>query len=318
MASIGLTRYRPHSVNAVLTPFRDRSRRAEACPRPGLLSSGATAVAVAIALLPMPATAATTTHAVEPAEAEAEPADGSRQDNSLSQAMAAYERGTQNYNLAQYEAALADFKEAATLYASPDFQYNIGLCYEKLGKYDEAVRAYVTYLKTKPDAADRPNVEDRISRLQKAIEEQKNEPNDPATPVAPVQPPPDDPGPQEQADPDSGRPLIIAGAALAGLGGAVALGGGIAFGALARQRSMQIDEIQTGGNPEDLGFSEAERIDREGKRLEGVQIGMVAGGAALAVTGAVLLALGFKKRNAVKASAWLGPSTAGLHLTGRF
>jgi tetratricopeptide (TPR) repeat protein len=247
----------------------------------------------------------------------------------VTRAMAAYERGTKNYNRAQYEEALADFTEAASLYASPDFQYNIGLCYEKLGEYDEAIRAFSTYLRAKPNAEDRPNVENRIQMLRQALEQREREAEDAeATPVAEPSPqPPSEPArPVDDAPPpvtDAGRPLIVSGAALAGVGAAVALGGGIAFGVLAGRRSAAVDEVQTGGNPEELSFDETRELEREGKRFEGIQIGMVAGGAVVAVTGAVLLALGLRKRQAAagaqaRLAPALGPGTAGLVLTGRF
>ncbi|MCA9708753.1 MAG: tetratricopeptide repeat protein [Myxococcales bacterium] len=265
-------------------------------------------------------------------------------DPAEARAMAAYDRGTQNYNMAQYEAALADFKEAASLYASPDFQYNIGLCYEKLGKYDEAIRAFATYLRAKPDAEDRPNVENRIQELQRDIERQERE----AQQAAEREPAPDPAPPDPVAAPPPGRPgrgLVIAGATLVGVGAAVALAGGIGFGVLASDQSFLLDEIQTGGNPENLTFADAELIDADGRRFEGIQVGMVAGGSVIAVTGAVLLALGMRKRNAARpqastpayiharaharthartraharAHAWIGPhQAAGLSLSGAF
>lgn len=260
-------------------------------------------------------------------ETAAEPSTGPVEDDSVARAMAAYERGTKNYNAAQYEEALADFTEAASLYASPDFQYNIGLCYEKLGKYDEAIRAFSTYLRAKPDAEDRPNVENRIQMLQQELERREREAEEEAARAAEgdPQPPPEPARPVEDAPPpaaDAGRPLIVSGAALAGVGAALALGGGIAFGVIAGKRSAAVDEVQTGGNPEGLSFDETRELEREGKRFEGIQIGMVAGGAAVAVTGAVLLALGLRKRQAARGQARLGPAlgpgTAGLVLTGRF
>jgi tetratricopeptide (TPR) repeat protein len=276
-------------------------------------------VAVVLAARPLPA-------------AEPSPAPGaepqSPQDQQVQRAMAAYERGTQNYNLAQYEAALADFTEAASLYASPDFQYNIGLCYEKLGKLDEAIRAFAAYLRAKPDADDRPNVENRIHALEDELERRKREAEEretarlaavtPPPPTQPAEPTPTDAPPPTNA----GRPLIIAGAALAGVGAAVALGGGVALGVLARKRSQAVDEVQTGGNPDGLTFDETLELEREGKRFEGIQMGLVAGGAVVAVTGAVLLALGLRKRQAARTQAWLvAPVHAGgpgLVLTGRF
>lgn len=250
------------------------------------------------------------------------PADGETDsDPQLDQAMRAYQRGTENYDRAQYESALADFKEAASLYASADFQYNIGLCYEKLDKYDEAIRAFRTYLRAKPEASDRPNVEARIADLEQRIEEQQRlaEAEEQARRDAEGRPAPIIIQETREDEPEGdGRGLVISGAALIGLGGAIALGGGIGFGVAARQRSLAIDEIQNDGNPEGIGFGEAEDLEAEGKRLEAIQIGMAAGGAVVAVTGAVLLALGLRKRKSVQASAWLGPSMAGLSLTGRF
>ena len=284
------------------------------------------AVALTLALVQIPQSArAEGADEAQPAgDASAEGAsEEPERDANLDQAMRAYNRGKQNYNLAQYEAALADFQEAASLYASPDFQYNIGLCYEKLGKYEEAILAFVTYLKTKPGAEDRPNVENRIKELREKIEQQKQEEADAKAraeedarnrnqPVQPTQPV--DEGPE-----NPGRGLVIAGAALIAAGGAVALGGGVGFGVLASQRNNSLNDVQIGGNPDMLTFADAQNLETEGQRFETIQIGMAAGGAVVAVTGTVLLALGLKKRKAaVEPSAWLSPSMAGLSFRGRF
>lgn len=285
------------------------------------------ALAWALVLAPRPSLAEPVAgpSAGAPATEPTEPGP-SEQDEQVERAMAAYQRGTQNYNLAQYEAALADFTEAASLYASPDFQYNIGLCYEKLGKYDEAIRAFAAYLRAKPEAEDRPNVENRIHALEDEMDRRKREAEQAESarlaaatrePQQPVQPVADEPEP-----PPAGGPLIAAGAALIGVGAVVALGGGIGFGVVAAKRSDAIDAVQTGGNPDELTFTETQALEREGKRFEGVQVGLAAGGAVVAVTGAVLLALGLRKRQAPKTQARLGPALgfhgAGLVITGRF
>ena len=286
-------------------------------------------IACALVLAPRPSLA-------EPAPAEPAAEGGAStqppEDDQVARAMAAYDRGRQNYNLAQYDAALADFTEAASLYASPDFQYNIGLCHEKLGKYDEAIRAFTAYLRAKPDAEDRPNVENRIQMLQQELERRRREAEDAeaARIAAQGREPDPQPAPSAADEPDEpaeaspGRPMIVAGASLAGLGAAVALGGGIAFGVLAGRRSDAVDAVQS-GNPDALTYDQTLALEREGKRFEGVQIGLIAGGAVVGVTGAVLLALGLRQRQAAKdarAQARLVPSLggghAGLVLTGRF
>lgn len=312
---------------AVTTLSRDRrSLAAGASTGRAFFRFGLTG-ALLVALAPRPLRA----EPIASPDAE-EPATDPAQDEQIERAMAAYQRGTNNYNLALYEAALADFTEAASLYASPDFQYNIGLCYEKLDKYDDAIRAFATYLRAKPDAEDRPDVENRIHELEQASNERKRQAeedrkareagrarSDEPTPP-PVQPIVDEPPPT-----DDGRPLIIAGAALAGVGVALGLGGGIGLGVPARSRSEAVDAVLTGGNPDGLTYSQAQALDSEGKRFEAIQIGLAAGGAAVAVTGAVLLAVGLRKRQAGRVQAWRvrplhvqSSSTTGLVLTGRF
>ena len=252
---------------------------------------------------------------------EGEPAGGeSEPDPRVEQAMEAYRRGEENFNHAQYEAALADFKEASSLYASPAFQYNIGRCYEELGKYDEAIRAFSTYLKAKPDADDRANVENRITRLRELLEKQREEEAERSKPQVIVTPAVEDKAAKKR---ETGKRLVISGGVLLGVGGATALIGGIALGVLADGKARELRDVQNGGNADDLTFDDASTIADEGERFEAIQIGLIAGGAGVAVVGAVLLGVGFKLKKAKPdASATLvpqvGPGQAGLSLVGRF
>lgn len=255
----------------------------------------------------------------------------------VSQAMGAYHRGTDNFNAGKFEAALSDFKEAASLYASADFQYNIARCYEELEKHEEAVRAFQTYLKAKPDADDRASVENRIKLLEKLIEEKRKRREQEANqePTVIVQQVGEDKSAKRKK---AARPLIISGAVIAGLGAATAIGGGLGFGLAANSRSNDLDAVQTGGNPDNLTFAEATTVADEGKRLETFQIVTAAGGGGLAVVGIVLLSIGvvFNKTPSTKAAGSgkdtahnrrarrpllvpsLGQGRAGLSLVGRF
>lgn len=246
------------------------------------------------------------------------PTEPPRQDPQLERAMESYELGKKAYNAARYEDALGHFQEAATRYASPDFQYNIGLCYERLGKPDEAIRAFRTYLRAKPDADDRANVEDRIFQLEREIERAKAEAN--GQPAPNPQP---DPDPTPTEPPKPSRPLIITGAVLTGVGAALALGGGVGFGIAAADRSDSVDDVNN-GNPAGLTFDEVQTLDEEGRRFETFQIVTAAAGAAVAVTGVALLAVGLKRKKAAQPGpsatlvpTWTGRS-AGLSLQGRF
>ena len=253
--------------------------------------------------------------ATEPAASGSEAAqDEPREDPQLQRAMESYNLGKQAYNAARYDDALGHFQEAATRYASPDFQYNIGLCYERLNKPEEAIRAYRTYLRAKPTAEDRANVEDRIFQLERELAEAKNLP-------APEPDTSDDTAPAPVVKPH--KPLIISGAVLAGVGGALALGGGLGFGIAAANRSGSIDDLNA-GNPDRLTFDEAQTLDEEGRRFETLQIVTAATGAAVAITGVALLAVGLKRKKQAEAGptatlvpTWTGRS-AGLSLQGRF
>jgi len=77
-----------------------------------------------------------------------------------------YESGVRHFDLAEYESALADFKEAYRNKPDPVFLYNIGQCHRKLGHTDEAINFYQTYLRRAPDAKNREEVERRIAELQ--------------------------------------------------------------------------------------------------------------------------------------------------------
>mgnify|MGYP001452706637 CR=1 FL=1 len=256
--------------------------------------------------------------ATEPAPDDGEEA---RKSDSLERAMDAYNRGQEHYRRARYKEALVAFKEASTLYASPDFQYNIARCYEKLEQYDEAILAYQTYLSTKPDASDREDVEASIEFLQQKAAEEEKRKNKAATPTPTPTPTPSPVDEPPQPRPD--RPLIIAGAVVGGVGAALALGGGIGFGIAAQRRSDDVLSIQEDGNPDGATRAETETIADEGRRFETLQIAFAAGGGVLVVAGAALLAVGFanKKHNKSLQTAVVpsfGRGFAGVGLTRRF
>ncbi|HWB76531.1 MAG TPA: hypothetical protein VG755_16300 [Nannocystaceae bacterium] len=244
--------------------------------------------------------------------------DAVKDDADLDRAMRAFESGSEHYNRAKYKEALNDFLEAASLYASPDFQYNIGLCYEKLDKPEEAIRAFEIYLKTKRDIPDRANVEDRIDRLRAVVEQREKDAKNPK-PDKPDRPLDDGSKARRQA-----KALIGAGAALTAVGAAVALGGGIGLGVAAKKKSDALDDVQSGGNPDGLSFAQAQALEKDGKKLEVGQIAVVAVGAAVGLVGIALLAVGAQRMSKAKRApkAAFGPSFGGrafgLSLSGKF
>jgi tetratricopeptide (TPR) repeat protein len=267
----------------------------------------------ALVLPPVRAEAAPPKSQPAPAEDAAED-EAPPEDPNYERAVEAYRRGTELYNEAKFEEALEAFQEAATLYASPDFQFNIAKCYERLNKYEDAIRSYELYLRTAEDSGDRAVIEASIADLKRRIEER-----DAAAAEANKDPEPDpDTGPKKPP----GRALVIAGGALLGVGAAVALGGGLGFGIPVSRDNAILGEVAD-GNPDRLTFAEADALADQARQNQTLELVMIGVGGALVLTGAVLLGVGMskkKKANTARlqvAPTW-GRTGAGLTLSGRF
>jgi len=70
----------------------------------------------------------------------------------------AYTEGKRQYDLGEYDAALAAFKKAYLNYEEPVFLFNIAQCYRALGERPAAVRTYRAFLRNWPKAPNRPQV----------------------------------------------------------------------------------------------------------------------------------------------------------------
>jgi tetratricopeptide (TPR) repeat protein len=84
-----------------------------------------------------------------------------------------YLSGTKHFNLAEYDAALNDFKDGYRHKDDPVFLYNIAQCYRLLNKNQEAITFYKSYLNNAPDAPNRSEVLNKISELEQAIAAQE-------------------------------------------------------------------------------------------------------------------------------------------------
>jgi tetratricopeptide (TPR) repeat protein len=85
------------------------------------------------------------------------------------QARQLFDSGRRHFDLAEYDAALADFKEAYRIKDDPVFLYNIALCHRLLGQKTEALRLFKNYLQRRPDAPNREDIERRIAALDEEI-----------------------------------------------------------------------------------------------------------------------------------------------------
>ncbi len=106
-----------------------------------------------------------------------------------------FKQAMERYDARDYAGALGEFQTARELKPAPQFDYNIGRCYDRMERYEEAADAYRRFLAASPEDEDAPSVRARIEQLEKRLESRKaivTPPTDP-TPrpvvVAPAPPP---------------------------------------------------------------------------------------------------------------------------------
>jgi tetratricopeptide (TPR) repeat protein len=96
-----------------------------------------------------------------------------------------YALGVRHYDLAEYDKALVEFREAYRAADDPAFLFNIAQCYRKLGDRQEAATFYRTYLRRAPNAANRGEIQKRIAELEREIAAAaRQQPPPPATATA--------------------------------------------------------------------------------------------------------------------------------------
>jgi tetratricopeptide (TPR) repeat protein len=105
----------------------------------------------------------------EPAAAAPAPAPAGGEDAAMAQAKQHFETGRNAYNAGDYMTAIREFKAAEQLRPSPILDYNIGLANEKLGKRRVAVKYYKRYIELQPNAANKAEVEGKITQLEADI-----------------------------------------------------------------------------------------------------------------------------------------------------
>src|SRR5262245_37179739 len=128
--------------------------------------------------------AATTSALAQPAPAPAPPPIG---DPSALEAS-----GNKHFELAEYDAAIKDFKEAFRISDSPGYLYNIAQAYRLKGDCREAATFYKNYLRRVPDAPNNSKVRDRVKEMDDCAAKQPPPPTTPTTPTVaqPTQPEP--------------------------------------------------------------------------------------------------------------------------------
>jgi tetratricopeptide (TPR) repeat protein len=112
--------------------------------------------------------------------------------------------GITDYDLGHYEAAIAKFEEAYKLNPAPNILYNLGQAHRQKKNYEKALFYFKQYLRNKPTAANRPEVERLIGEIDVLIAAQEKSNEHP--PEGVVAPPPAPPPEQHEAPPPTAPP----------------------------------------------------------------------------------------------------------------
>jgi tetratricopeptide (TPR) repeat protein len=260
-----------------------------------------TALATALTLAPIARANAADAEPGPPAGADSGPIE-TRNEAAASEHR---QRGEASFRAGEFAAAITEFEAARELSPDPTDLFNLGRIHEEMGELEPALARYREFVKQpRLQLEERRAAAERIEVLRLAVEQDAAQPTPPSQPLAQ----PRD-APSAGVDEQRVRPLVVAGAALGGVGAALALGGGLGFGLAARRNSDRVHELSAGSNPERLTLAEAEDAHARGRDFEVLQIALVATGAAIAVVGVALLATGLarKKRTAIPGRRALMP-----------
>lgn len=99
-----------------------------------------------------------------------------------------YGAGAALYESGKYELALEKFRAAEKIDPSPDFDYNIARCLDRLGRWQEAADSYERFVQARPDAPETAGLRERIRVLRARAPSTPSPP--PAAPSSPSPPKP--------------------------------------------------------------------------------------------------------------------------------
>ena len=211
-----------------------------------------------------------------------------------------------HYELAEYDAAIADFKEAFRLSDAPGYLFNIAQAYRLAGNCREAATFYKTFLRRVPDAPNAAKVRTQIAEMETcAAKQPQPEPTPTPTPTPTLTPtttptttttptaapvpaqPPSDSDDEDRPQPRANRRWMLwTGIGAAGAG-AIGLGLGVKF---ALDGGSKNDELKT-TCATSCTSAQAKQIISDGNAANrNAVIATVAGGALLA-GGVVLVVL---------------------------
>jgi tetratricopeptide (TPR) repeat protein len=255
--------------------------------------------------------------------AKKKPAAG--QTDADSEARRLFKEGDKLYAEGDYEGAVRAFEKSYELSQQPALQYNLANAYERLGRYDDGVKALQLY---EPHAAsdEREVVRRRIKKLQERAEQQKKEapaaspPSAPATAEAPASAEPAPapaPTPEGEQTTAAGPPVLSY--VLLGVG-AVGIGVGSYFGLQALSSKSDAEKLcPSAGGKRTCPATADDALSSNTRNAVVADVGFGVGIAALAVGGYLLFSGGkSKETTATQLRPSAGPQGGGFSLIGTF
>jgi tetratricopeptide (TPR) repeat protein len=101
------------------------------------------------------------------------PAVVAHADDREQQARTHFRRAETHFAVGRFKAALAEYERAFELKPLPGFLFNIGQCHRNLGHLEEAIFSFKKYLQLRPDAKDRPAIDELIADLERQLTAQR-------------------------------------------------------------------------------------------------------------------------------------------------
>jgi tetratricopeptide (TPR) repeat protein len=98
---------------------------------------------------------------------------GAQTESQKKEAKEHFEKASRLYELQKYGDAIAEYESAYLLVEDPALLFNIGQAYRLWDKPEDAIRSYKNYLRRRPDATNRADVEKKIVDLENQIEEKR-------------------------------------------------------------------------------------------------------------------------------------------------
>lgn len=99
----------------------------------------------------------------------APPAFADEDARSKAESRALFDEGTKHYQVGEFDKALEKYKEAYLKRQQAVFLYNMAQCYRQMDKPEEAEREYRAYLRERPNAPNRTEVERFIADAESEI-----------------------------------------------------------------------------------------------------------------------------------------------------